>query len=115
MVAAPPQVARCRSVRPAAALQRSAVPCVQPSAHRGRTQLAVHPAATAAAAAAAAPVASGGEPAAGLWQQFSRLANALTNLFPVFVLGAALLALWQPTAFQWFDKAAITPTLAITM
>ncbi|PRW60740.1 putative sodium metabolite cotransporter chloroplastic [Chlorella sorokiniana] len=45
----------------------------------------------------------------------TRLANAMVNLFPVFVLGAALCALAQPAAFDWFDKAAITPALAVTM
>lgn len=50
-----------------------------------------------------------------LWARFSTLAATLTNFFPVFVLGAALLALAQPAAFDWFDKTAITPVLALTM
>ncbi|EFN59635.1 hypothetical protein CHLNCDRAFT_10632, partial [Chlorella variabilis] len=44
------------------------------------------------------------------------LATALTNLFPIFVLGAAVWALVHPAAFAWFDnKTAITPALAVTM
>ncbi|KAI7837575.1 hypothetical protein COHA_008588 [Chlorella ohadii] len=39
----------------------------------------------------------------------------MVSLFPIFVLGAALWALAQPTAFDWFDKTAITPALAVTM
>lgn len=50
-----------------------------------------------------------------LWARVSQLATTLTNLFPVFVLGAAVWALMQPAAFDWFEKSAITPVLALTM
>ena len=41
--------------------------------------------------------------------------GSLTNLFPVWVLGAAALALARPAAFAWFSSAWVTPALAITM
>lgn len=51
----------------------------------------------------------------GPWQQFAAVAGALTNLFPVWVLGAAVWALLQPPAFAWFDSSYVTPALAVTM
>lgn len=51
----------------------------------------------------------------GLWASLTSLANALTNFFPIFVLGAAALGLAQPAAYDFFSPAAITPSLAITM
>ena len=51
----------------------------------------------------------------GMGSRFSTLANALTNLFPIWVLGAAVWALKQPAAFTWFGSSAITPALAVTM
>jgi len=44
-----------------------------------------------------------------------RLLNLLTNLFPVWVVVASLLALVRPALFTWFDKQAIIFGLAIIM
>lgn len=71
-------------------------------------------AATNAAVAAAADASSAGD-GGGPLAAFSRLATALTNAFPVFVLGAALWALARPAAFDWLPPTAITPALAVTM
>lgn len=43
------------------------------------------------------------------------VANALTTLFPVWVVGAAIWGLARPTAFAWFRPDYTTPALAITM
>jgi hypothetical protein len=102
----------------AAPLQRSSVPAKPAQAtFSGPAHRSLRLATRAAAAAAAAAAAPGSSPPAaeGLWARFSRLAAALTNLFPVFVLGAAVWALRQPSAFSWFDTNAITPALAVTM
>jgi hypothetical protein len=101
----------------AAPLQRSSVPAKPAQATISRPAQRSLRLATRAAAAAAAPAAPDSSPPAaeGLWARFSRLAAALTNLFPVFVLGAAVWALRQPSAFSWFDTNAITPALAVTM
>lgn len=107
--------------RAALAVARPGVCLARPAAQRLRhaapqRRLVLQPAAAVAAAAAAAPgEPSSGSGGGGLWASFTRLANALTNLFPVFVLGAALWALARPPAFEWFDRAAITPALAVTM
>ncbi|PSC74970.1 putative sodium metabolite cotransporter chloroplastic [Micractinium conductrix] len=97
--------------RYAALAQPTLRPCSQPARH-----VRAIAAAAAAVAAAAAPADSSGEGSgSGLWARFSALANALTNLFPVFVLGAAVTALAAPTSFDWFDRQLITPALAVTM
>lgn len=59
--------------------------------------------------------AAGDDGGGGLWASLSRLANALTNFFPIFVLGAAALGLARPSAYDFFSPAAITPSLAVTM
>ena len=64
---------------------------------------------TAASASATAP--SGGSIGASL----TKLANAATTAFPVFVLGAAALGLLQPTSFNWFLPSYVAPALGITM
>ena len=43
------------------------------------------------------------------------IANAATNAFPIFVLGAAFLGLAQPSSFAWFHPSYMTPALGITM
>lgn len=114
--AAPLPLARARAaLRAATPLQR--LPCLtQPvSSSRAATWRPLAPVAAAAAAPAVAAAAPARSSDGGAWSRFTALANALTNFFPVFVLGAALWALWRPTSFQWFDKAAITPSLAVTM
>jgi hypothetical protein len=65
--------------------------------------------------AAAAPAAPGGGDQPSFWARITQLATTLTNFFPVFVLGAAVWALVQPAAFDWFERSAITPVLALTM
>lgn len=44
-----------------------------------------------------------------------RIATAATSAFPVFVLGAAFLGLFNPSAFTWFRPAYMAPALGITM
>lgn len=73
------------------------------------------PAAAAAAATVAAASASRSSSGSGPWASLASLANALTNFFPVFVLGAAALGLARPSAYDFFSPAAITPSLAVTM
>jgi len=41
--------------------------------------------------------------------------NILTNLFPLWVLAGALLALWQPALFTWFSGPLIPAGLGIIM
>jgi BASS family bile acid:Na+ symporter len=41
--------------------------------------------------------------------------NILTNLFPLWVLAGALLALWQPTLFTWFSGPLIPAGLGVIM
>jgi BASS family bile acid:Na+ symporter len=41
--------------------------------------------------------------------------NILTNLFPLWVLAGALLALWHPTLFTWFSGALIPTGLGVIM
>lgn len=53
----------------------------------GQPQQPQHASAVAAAAVAAASSSSGGQPGGGLLASLTRLANAMVNLFPVFVLG----------------------------
>lgn len=119
-VAAPPSLPARAPLRLAVPQPRS--PCLaqsalfqrkRPGRLNWRRQLTMP--AVAAAAAAAAPAPASGSGSSGPWERFVALANTLTNFFPVFVLGAALWALAQPTAFDWFDKTAITPALAVTM
>jgi BASS family bile acid:Na+ symporter len=64
---------------------------------------------TAAAASAAAPSVE------SIGASLSKLANAATTAFPVFVLGAAALGLLQPTSFDWFLPSYVAPALGITM
>lgn len=45
----------------------------------------------------------------------SRILNALTNLFPVWVLAGGVLALIHPPLFTWFGKSAIVWGLAVIM
>ncbi|KAG7666725.1 hypothetical protein Ndes2437B_g08439 [Nannochloris sp. 'desiccata'] len=45
----------------------------------------------------------------------SKLANAATTAFPIFVLGAAAIGLLQPTSFDWFLPSSVAPALGITM
>ncbi|KAL4428699.1 hypothetical protein ABPG77_009805 [Micractinium sp. CCAP 211/92] len=80
-----------------------------------RRPLKVAAAAAAATAAAASNGGSSSSTGGGLWASLASLANALTNFFPMFVLGAAALGLAQPVAYDFFSPAAITPSLAITM
>jgi len=61
---------------------------------------------------AASPAASS-PPALG--PSLASLITAATNLFPVFVLGAAVLGLAQPTCFDWFLPSYMTPALGVTM
>lgn len=61
----------------------------------------------AAAAVAAAPE----TPTTAL----AAVANAATNLFPLFVLGAAAMGVLQPTSFDWFLPSYIAPALGLTM
>jgi BASS family bile acid:Na+ symporter len=61
--------------------------------------------ATTASAAAAAP--SEGAVAA--------VVQAAVNMFPVFVLGAAVLGAFQPTSFDWFLPSYTAPALGVTM
>lgn len=44
-----------------------------------------------------------------------RLLLASANWFPAWVLGAALLALWQPALFTWFSGPWIVGGLALVM
>lgn len=44
-----------------------------------------------------------------------RLLYLLTNLFPLWVVGASLIALVRPALFTWFDKQAIIFGLAVIM
>ncbi len=44
-----------------------------------------------------------------------RLLSAAANAFPVWVLGATLLALWQPPLFAWFSGPWIVWGLAVVM
>ena len=44
-----------------------------------------------------------------------RILNLFTNLFPVWVVVASLLALARPALFTWFDKQAIIFGLAVIM
>lgn len=41
--------------------------------------------------------------------------NLLTNLFPLWVLAGALLALWRPVLFTWFSGPLITAGLGFIM
>lgn len=41
--------------------------------------------------------------------------NLLTNLFPLWVLAGALLALWQPALFTWFSGPLIPSGLGVIM
>lgn len=43
------------------------------------------------------------------------LTAVATNLFPVWVLGAAAWALTQQAAFAWFHKGYIASALTVTM
>ena len=63
-------------------------------------------------AAAAASPSTGGS---SFEQTVTNVANAATTAFPVFVLGAALLGLIQPTSFDWFLPSYVAPALGITM
>ncbi len=45
----------------------------------------------------------------------TRLLNFFTNLFPVWVLLAGLLALWWPPSFLWFKTSYISWALAVIM
>lgn len=44
-----------------------------------------------------------------------RVASTATSAFPVFVLGAAFLGLYNPSAFTWFRPGFMAPALGITM
>lgn len=43
------------------------------------------------------------------------LSATVANLFPVWLVLAALLALWKPSLFLWFQKDYVTGGLALTM
>ena len=43
------------------------------------------------------------------------LSATVANLFPVWLVLAALLALWKPSLFLWFQKDYVTAGLALTM
>jgi len=43
------------------------------------------------------------------------MVNVLTNLFPLWVLAGALLALWQPDYFTWFSGPMIPSGLGVIM
>lgn len=43
------------------------------------------------------------------------MATRLTNAFPLFVVGAALLGLARPSSFTWFKSQYVTIGLAGTM
>ena len=45
----------------------------------------------------------------------SRIANLLTNLFPLWILLAGALALWMPPSFLWFKPAYISWALGVIM
>lgn len=62
--------------------------------------------ASAVAAAAAAPAEE---------SPLAALAAAATNMFPLFVLGAAVLGLINPNSFDWFHPSFMTPALGVTM
>jgi hypothetical protein len=70
------------------------------------------PAVSAGAAAAAAAVNHQEIPSAS---SLASAATAFTNLFPVWVLGAAVVGFLNPAAFAWFQKGWITPALGWTM
>lgn len=50
-----------------------------------------------------------------LYNSFASIANAATNFFPVFVVGAAVLGLVNPSTFDWYLPSFIAPALGITM
>lgn len=45
----------------------------------------------------------------------NRIANLLTNLFPLWILLAGALALWMPPSFLWFKPAYISWALGVIM
>lgn len=49
------------------------------------------------------------------WDTFQHTATAMTNFFPLFVVGAAALGLIQPAAFSWFGTELLAPSLGVTM
>uniref|UniRef100_A0A1D2A3A2 Uncharacterized protein n=1 Tax=Auxenochlorella protothecoides TaxID=3075 RepID=A0A1D2A3A2_AUXPR len=60
-----------------------------------------------------APLAPSSDP--GFGARLASLAIALTNAFPVFVVGAAVLGLMRPASFDWFRAEYVTAGLAATM
>ncbi|GAB4816235.1 hypothetical protein N2152v2_003281 [Parachlorella kessleri] len=80
-----------------------------------------HRHAAAAAAAGSASPSSGHDttsspsPSHSPGGSLGQAAAALSNLFPLWVLGAALWALAQPAAFAWFHSGYITWALGATM
>ena len=48
-------------------------------------------------------------------QRVQLLSSTVANLFPLWLIFAALLSLWKPSLFLWFQKDYVTAGLAITM
>jgi len=48
-------------------------------------------------------------------QQIQKISNAAANLFPLWLIIAALAAFARPQLFLWFQKDFVTMGLAITM
>lgn len=48
-------------------------------------------------------------------QQLQVVSSTVANLFPLWLIFAAMLALWKPELFLWFQKDYVTAGLAITM
>lgn len=91
------------------------IPTVAHAIRRRAISLPVIAMATTAPAAGSSQSSGGSDGAPAGGGGLGGLANALTNAFPLWVLGCALWALRQPAAFTWFTPAAITPALAVTM
>ena len=81
----------------------------QPRRRRAAATAVVQAAASAASASPPAP------PRASPWAAFAALSTPLTNLFPVWVLGAAFWALRHPSTFPSIEARYVTPALAWTM
>ncbi|KAK4531298.1 hypothetical protein CCYA_CCYA07G2155 [Cyanidiococcus yangmingshanensis] len=66
-------------------------------------------------AGAAGAIANANQTDSALWNQFVRASTVATNLFPLWTVISALLAIVRPSAFLWVSTSYFTLGLAILM